>query len=85
MSSRIAIIGGGITGLTAAYLLTEKYDIALFEESHRVGGNAYTYKARNGELFDIAVAALNKRPCRTSMKFFQDLRPGCAYVLCTLE
>ena len=31
MSSRIAIIGGGITGLTAAYLLTEKYNIALFE------------------------------------------------------
>ena len=57
---KIAIIGGGIGGLTAAYLLHGRHDITLFEKSNRLGGNAYTHKLKTGEGADIAVAAFGK-------------------------
>jgi predicted NAD/FAD-binding protein len=60
MKQRIAIIGGGIAGLTTAYLLIDKYDIKLYEKSERIGGNAYTLNTRYGEEVDIAVAAFGK-------------------------
>lgn len=40
MGRRVCIIGGGISGLTAAYLLKKKgIDVTLFEASPQVGGN----------------------------------------------
>jgi len=39
---KIAIVGSGISGLTAAYQLHEKYDIALFEAADRLGGHTAT-------------------------------------------
>lgn len=60
MKDRIAIIGGGVAGLTAGYLLHEKYDVSLFEKTGRLGGNAYTFEASKGEKVDIAVAAFGK-------------------------
>ena len=44
---RVVIIGGGITGLAAAYRLTEldsSLDIALLEASHRLGGVLHTVR-----------------------------------------
>ena len=36
---RVAIVGGGITGLTAAYRLRQRhFDVTLFEADSRVGG-----------------------------------------------
>lgn len=57
---KIAIIGGGIAGLTAAYLLNSKYDITLFEKEDRLGGNAYTHRTGTGETLDIAVGSVVK-------------------------
>lgn len=39
---KIAIIGSGISGLTAAYLLNRKHDISVFEASDWVGGHTHT-------------------------------------------
>jgi predicted NAD/FAD-binding protein len=39
---KIAIIGGGASGLVSAYLLEEKFEISLFEKNERLGGNAIT-------------------------------------------
>lgn len=39
---RIAIIGSGISGLGAAYLLDEKHDITLYEKNGYAGGHART-------------------------------------------
>ena len=55
MAERIAIIGGGLAGLTAGYLLHDRYDVTLFEKDDRLGGNVYTLDTKNGEEIDISV------------------------------
>ena len=38
----IAVIGAGISGLAAAYLLSRRHRVQLFEKSHRLGGHTNT-------------------------------------------
>ncbi len=40
--AKIAIIGTGISGLGAAYLLNRKHDITVYEKSSRIGGHTRT-------------------------------------------
>jgi predicted NAD/FAD-binding protein len=42
MKEKIAIIGSGISGLTCAWLLREKYDVHLFEANDYIGGHTQT-------------------------------------------
>ena len=37
------MVGSGISGLTAAYLLQQRYDVTLFETASRLGGHAHTH------------------------------------------
>ena len=39
---KIAIIGSGISGLSAAYYLSKKHKVDLFEKSDHFGGHAHT-------------------------------------------
>ncbi len=57
---KVAVIGGGIAGLTAAYELHRHHDIFLYERAARLGGNAYTIDTRRGDTVDIAVAAFGR-------------------------
>lgn len=43
---RIAVVGAGIAGLSAAWLLSRRYDVVLFEKDERVGGHANTVDVR---------------------------------------
>jgi uncharacterized protein len=38
----IAIIGAGISGLSAGYYLSRKYEVSLFEKESRLGGHTHT-------------------------------------------
>jgi predicted NAD/FAD-binding protein len=40
--SRIAIIGSGIAGLAAAYYLSRKHEVFLYEKETRLGGHTHT-------------------------------------------
>ena len=59
---KIGIIGGGISGLAAAFLLKNKgFDVMLFEKSGRVGGNIQTVEI-DGFKIEYAPNSLLKSP-----------------------
>jgi uncharacterized protein len=39
----VAVVGAGVSGLTAAYLLSRRYDVTLYEADARLGGHAHTH------------------------------------------
>ena len=41
---KIAVIGSGISGLSAAYFLSKKYKVDLFEKDNHFGGHSYTFE-----------------------------------------
>jgi len=50
-SKRVAILGGGLSGLTVAYELGKRgYECTILEASHRSGGRIFT--VRHGDLID---------------------------------
>lgn len=49
MSQRIAIVGTGISGLTAAFLLQRRHEIVVFERSGRIGGHSHTVPVDDGD------------------------------------
>jgi protoporphyrinogen/coproporphyrinogen III oxidase len=62
MMIKIGIIGGGISGLTAAFLLKKRgFDVTLFEKRERVGGNIGTVEI-DGFLIEYAPNSLLKSP-----------------------
>ena len=42
-SETVAVIGAGVAGLTASYLLQRRYDVHLFEAGSRLGGHAHPH------------------------------------------
>lgn len=46
---KIGIIGAGISGLTAAWLLDKDFEITLFEQRDRIGGHAHTCYIEDGD------------------------------------
>jgi predicted NAD/FAD-binding protein len=47
--AKIAIIGTGISGLSAAYLLHPHHDITVYEKQSRSGGHSRTVTVRHGD------------------------------------
>jgi predicted NAD/FAD-binding protein len=45
---RIAIVGAGVSGLTAAHLLHPEHDVEVFEADGRAGGHAHTVRVDTG-------------------------------------
>jgi len=45
---RIAVIGAGVSGLSAAWLLGSRHQVTLFEGDGRLGGHAHTVDAPGG-------------------------------------
>jgi predicted NAD/FAD-binding protein len=74
---RIAVIGSGVAGLTAAYLLQRKYEVLLFEADDRLGGHAHTHdvpSAHGGTIgVDSGFIVHNARTYPTLLKLFAEL------------
>jgi predicted NAD/FAD-binding protein len=45
---RIAVVGSGVAGLTAAYLLQRRHEVTLYEKNDYVGGHTHTIEVANG-------------------------------------
>ena len=53
-SRRVAVIGAGAAGLTAAWLLQDEHEVTLIEKERRLGGHAHTVGVPyNGELIPV--------------------------------
>ncbi|GAB3243328.1 DUF1365 family protein [Nocardioides dilutus] len=46
--TRVAVVGSGVAGLTAAYVASRTAHVTLFEADHRLGGHADTHWVDNG-------------------------------------
>ncbi len=54
---KIAVVGGGVSRLTAAYLLNRKHDIEVFEQNDYAGGHANTVVAEVGGVSSVSIQA----------------------------
>ena len=73
----IAVIGSGVAGLTAAYLLSGRDRVTLFEADSRIGGHAHTHYLDRGDGnvvgIDTAFLVHNDRTYPTLCRLFDDL------------
>ena len=73
---KIAVIGAGISGLTAAYYLSKKHRVDLFEKEDKFGGHANTIKVAykpNKEIpIDIGFMVFNKQTYPNLINFFSE-------------
>ena len=73
---RIAVIGSGISGLSAAWLLRNSADITLYEANKRFGGHTHTYSVQemsNTVPIDTGFMVFNHRNYPNLVKLFQHL------------
>jgi uncharacterized protein len=52
---RIAVIGGGVSGLTAAHILARTDEVTVFEADARLGGHADTHLVAGADGAEVAV------------------------------
>jgi len=51
----VAVVGAGVSGLTAAYVLAQQYDVTLYEADDRLGGHAHTHDVTDSAGTALAV------------------------------
>jgi predicted NAD/FAD-binding protein len=74
---KIAIVGGGVAGIVAAYLLQKKHEIVLFESNDYLGGHTHTIEISDGPdagtAVDTGFIVLNNQTYPFFMKFLSQL------------
>jgi len=76
---KIAVIGSGISGLGAAYFLSKKHQVDLFEKEDHFGGHSYTVEVSTENLnelisVDLGFIVFNKINYPNLTKLFEELK-----------
>jgi predicted NAD/FAD-binding protein len=74
--AKIAVIGTGISGLSAAYLLHEQHDITVYEKADRPGGHSRTVTVQHGDRIipvDTGFIVFNEKNYPNLTALFQHL------------
>jgi uncharacterized protein len=73
----VAVVGSGVAGLTAAYLLQRRYDVTLFEADGRLGGHAHTHELPTSDgsttAVDTGFIVHNARTYPNLLRLFAEL------------
>ncbi|MFJ2024008.1 NAD(P)/FAD-dependent oxidoreductase [Streptomyces sp. NPDC087897] len=74
---RTAVVGSGVAGLTAAYVLRDAHDVTLYEADDRVGGHAHTHELDASEgrthSVDSGFIVHNRRTYPHLLRLFDEL------------
>ncbi len=73
---KIAVIGSGISGLSAAYYLSKKFKVDLFEQEDYFGGHSCTYDIKKEEKtipVDLGFIVFNELTYPNLLNFFKEL------------
>ena len=74
---KIAVVGSGISGLSAAFYLSKKYKVDLFEQDDHFGGHSYTYDIKKNDKtipVDLGFIVFNELTYPNLIKFFRELK-----------
>ena len=73
---KIAVIGSGISGLSAAYYLSKKNSVDLFESESHFGGHSHTinisYQEKKQIAVDVGFIVFNEKTYPNLIKFFKE-------------
>lgn len=73
---RVAVIGSGVAGLTAAHVASQSAHVSLFEADDRLGGHADTHLVREGHrtlAIDTGFIVHNRHTYPTLLRLFDEL------------
>ena len=73
---KIAVIGSGISGLSAAYFLSKNHKVDLYEQNDHFGGHSYTYDIKGENKIipvDLGFIVFNELTYPNLINFFNEL------------
>ena len=70
---RIAVVGSGVAGLTAAYVASRTAQVTLFEADDRLGGHADTHVGATALAIDTGFIVHNPRTYPVLLRLFAEL------------
>ena len=73
---KIAVIGSGISGLSASYYFSKNHKVDLFEQDDHFGGHSYTYDIKEDNKIiavDLGFIVFNEQTYPNLIKFFNEL------------
>jgi predicted NAD/FAD-binding protein len=76
MRRSVAVIGAGVSGLTAAWILQRDAEVTLYEELPRLGGHAHTHDVPAGDrvvAVDSGFIVHNERTYPNLLRLFSEL------------
>jgi len=73
---KLAVIGSGISGLSASYYFSKNHKVDLFEQDDHFGGHSYTYDIKEDNKIiavDLGFIVFNEQTYPNLIKFFNEL------------